>query len=196
MLVIFGAVPVLYVVIDDDALEFGEVHADPDSALKMTVYEVAVVNPAIIIGLLVPDASKKVIPPSVEYWYFVNSGLPPVEPMNVMRIESVVPFTAVALKIVGYEPGLFVVTEDDALEFGEVQDVPESALKTTVYAVPAVNPAIVIGLLVPDASKKVLPPLVEYWYFVNAGFPPDDPIKATRIESVVPLTAVALKIVG
>jgi hypothetical protein len=65
--VIFGAVPVLYVVTDDDALEFEEVHADPDSALKMTVYEVAIVNPAIIIGLLVPDASKKVLPPLMEY---------------------------------------------------------------------------------------------------------------------------------
>jgi hypothetical protein len=89
--------------------------------------------------------------------------------MNVMRIESVFPFTAVALKIVGYEPILFVVTEDDALEFGEVQDVPESALKITVYAVPAVNPAIVIGLVIPTASENTLPPSVEYWYFVNAG---------------------------
>ena len=64
--------------------------------------------------------------------------------------------------MVGVVPILFVVTDDDAVEFPDVHAVPDNAFKMTVYAVPAVNPVIVIGLVVPDASENVLPPLVEY----------------------------------
>jgi hypothetical protein len=67
MLVIFGAVPVLYVVVDDDVFELREVHADPESALSINVYAVPAVNPVIVIGLAVPDASVNDVPPFVEY---------------------------------------------------------------------------------------------------------------------------------
>ena len=67
MLVIFGATPILYVVTEGDSFDFGDVHADPDSALKTTVYAVPAVNPAIVIGLVIPTASENVPPLFVEY---------------------------------------------------------------------------------------------------------------------------------
>jgi hypothetical protein len=79
------------------------------------------------------------------------------------------PSTADTLLIVGTVPVLYVVTDDEADELGEVHANPDSALNTKVYGAPEVNPVIVIGLAVPDASVNDDPPLVEYWYFVNAG---------------------------
>ena len=38
-----------------------------------------------------------------------------------------------------------------------------------VYVVPVFKPAIIIGLVVPDASENETPEFVEYWYFVNTG---------------------------
>ena len=113
-------------------------------------------------GLAVPDASENVEPLSVEYWYLVNVGVPPVDPVNATLIDVVDPFTGETLVITGTDPILFVVTEDDADELADVQADPDNALKITVYAVPAVNPVIIIGLLVPDASEKVDPLSVEY----------------------------------
>jgi hypothetical protein len=115
-----------------------------------------------IIGLVVPDASENETPEFVEYWYFVNAGYPPVESVKVTRIEVVDPSIADTFKIVGESPALFVVTDDDADELGEVHAEPDNALRMTIYAVPSVNPVIIIGLLVPDASKNELPPFVEY----------------------------------
>ena len=120
------------------------------------------VNPAMIIGLVVTDTSENAIPPFVEYWYLVNAGYPPVESVKVTRIEVVDPSIADTFIIVGESPALFVVTDDDADELGDVQAEPDNALRMTIYAVPAVNPNIVIGLAVPDASKNELPPFVEY----------------------------------
>ena len=37
---------------------------------------------------------------------------------------------------------------------------------------------------------------MEYWYFVNAGFPPVDSAKYTLIESVVPFVAETLDMDG
>ena len=74
MLVIFGVVPVLYVEMDEGAVELGDVQYVPDNALNLIVYVVPAVNPATMIGLAVPDASKNEVPLSIEYWYFVNTG--------------------------------------------------------------------------------------------------------------------------
>ena len=56
----------------------------------------------------------------------------------------------------------FVFTEDDAVEFSVVQADPDNALKITIYSVPAVNPAMIIGLVIPDASKNEDPLSIEY----------------------------------
>ena len=119
--VIIGASPILFVVTEANVFELGEVHAVPDNALNRNVYAVPVVNPVIMNGLVVPDASENVIPSSVEYWYLVNAGYPPVESVKVTRIEVVEPSIADTFIIVGESPALFVVTDDDADELGEVQ---------------------------------------------------------------------------
>jgi hypothetical protein len=76
--------------------------------------------------------------------------------------EFVVPSTRDILLIIGAEPTVFVVTEDEAVELPDVQAVPDTALKMKVYDVPAVNPVITAGLVVPDTSWKLFPLLVEY----------------------------------
>ena len=62
-----GAVPVLYVLTEEDMFEFGVVHVDPESALKTNVYVVPEIRPDTVIGLAVPDASENEDPPLIEY---------------------------------------------------------------------------------------------------------------------------------
>ena len=68
---------------------------------------------------------------------------------------------------------------DTIFEFVEVHAVPETALRTTLYAVPEVNPVMIIGLDVSLASKNVLLESMQYWYFVSAGLPPDESVNTT-----------------
>jgi hypothetical protein len=96
----------------------------------------------------------------------------------------------------GEDPILLVVTDVNTFELEVVQALPDTAFKAILYEVASVNPVIVIGLTVPDASKNTLPPSVEYWYFVNAGFPPDESAKYTLMESIVPFTAMTFVTIG
>jgi hypothetical protein len=82
-----------------------------------------------VIGLVVPDASTNVVPPFMEYWYFVNAGFPPVDSTKYTLIESVVPFVAETLEMDGTEPILFIVGV--TFEVGEVHAEPDTAFKAT-----------------------------------------------------------------
>lgn len=147
-----------------------EVHAIPETALNLTLYEVPAVNPVISIGLDVPLASKNVLLESMQYWYFVSAGLPPDESLNTtLRLVSE-PSIGETEVMDGAVPFLYVVAEKGS-EFGEVHAVLFTARNTTEYDVPAVNPVIVNGFAVkPETSvNKPTPPLIEYWYLDSDG---------------------------
>ena len=61
----------------------------------------------------------------------VNAGYPPVEPVNVTRMEVVDPSIADTFVIIGVSPTLFVVTDENVFELGEVHAVPDNALNET-----------------------------------------------------------------
>ena len=114
-----------------------------------------------MIGLTVPDASKNTLPPSVEYWYFVNAGFPPDESVKYTLMESVVPFTAMTFVTIGEVPGWFTVAI--IFEMGEVQAEPEYVRNAIIYVEDAFMPVMTNGLAIPDPSVNETPPSVEYW---------------------------------
>jgi hypothetical protein len=61
----------------------------------------------------------------------VNVGYPPVEPVNVTLMEVVDPSMADTFVIIGVSPTLFVVTDENVFELGEVHAVSDNALNKT-----------------------------------------------------------------
>ena len=84
-----------------------------------------------VIGLVVPDASRKVAPPLVEYWYFVKAGTPPVEPVKATDNVDSELFTGETTTDVGAVPSLYVLTDADAVELEDVHIAPETAFIIT-----------------------------------------------------------------
>jgi len=72
----------------------------------------------------------------------------------------------------------------------------DTAFNIIEYGVPADKSYIVRGLLEPLASANVSPALIEYWYFVNAGYPSNESAKDTNNLVSVPVTGETDDIVG